>query len=504
MAGVRAEWAQKAFGALLDAAPDAMLVVDAAGVVQLANAQVLAMFGYEREDLLGEPVERLIPTGVRAHHASHRQAYAAAPRLRAMGSGLDLRACRSDGSEFPVEISLSPMETEDGLVVCAAIRDVTRRRREEQLFRGLLEAAPDAMVIVDRDGRIVLVNAQVEKLFGYARDELVGQPVERLVPERFGAHTHFRRGYLDEPRTRPMGLAGNLAARRKDGSEFPVEISLAPLETEDGLLVSAAVRDITERRRTQEAADRLKDEFFASVSHELRTPLTSILGYAELLDDLPDLPPDARRFLEVIGRGAQRELRLVDDLLTLVKLESGGLTMAAHDVDVRGLAEQAVFSCAPSAGRRRLSVALDAAEEPLVVRGDGLRLGQVLDNLLSNAVKFTPVGGRVEVRVRRDGDRAVVEVRDDGPGISEADQQRLFERLFRTREVVEANVPGAGLGLSIALGIAEAHGGSLAVESALGEGTVFRLTLPLTGGVVVPEQAHAGLAGSPARSLPRR
>lgn len=504
MPGVRAEWAQQAFGALLDAAPDAMVVVDDRGVIQLANAQALAMFGYDRDGLVGEPVERLIPAGVRADHALHREDYVAAPRLRAMGSGLDLRACRRDGSEFPVEISLSPTETGDGVFVCAAVRDVTRRRREEQLFRGLLEAAPDAMVIVDGDGRIVLVNAQVERLFGYARAELVGRPVEMLVPERFAAHTRFRAGYLHEPRTRPMGLAGNLTARRKDGSEFPVEISLAPLETEDGLLVSAAVRDITERRRIQEAADRLKDEFFASVSHELRTPLTSILGYAELMEDLSDLTPGARRFLEVISRGAQRELRLVDDLLTLVKLESGGLPMSVDDVDLVALAGQAVAGCAPSAAARRLTVELVAPAGPVVVPGDALRLGQVLDNLLSNAVKFTPPHGWVEVRVRGGCDWSVVEVRDDGPGISEADQRRLFERLFRTRDVVEANVPGAGLGLSIALGIAEAHRGSLAVESARGQGTVFRLTLPSSRDVVAREEARGGVAGAPGRYLARR
>ncbi|MGN6252281.1 MAG: PAS domain S-box protein [Marmoricola sp.] len=504
MPGARAEWAQSAFGGLLDAAPDAMVVVDDQGRIQVGNAQALAMFGYERGELVGEPVERLSPAGLRAQHARHRTDFVAAPRLRAMGRGLDLRACRKDGSEFPVEISLAPLRTEQGLFVSAAIRDITRRKREEQLFRGLLEAAPDAMVIVDREGSIVLVNAQVEKLFGYARGELVGRPVEMLVPERFGAHTSFREGYLGEPRTRPMGLAGNLAARRKDGSEFPVEISLAPLETEDGLLVSAAVRDITERRRTQEAADRAKDEFFATVSHELRTPLTSIIGYAELMEDVAGLPAEARSFLEVIGRSATRELRLVDDLLTLVKMGSDGLSMAVEDVDLVALARDAVSDCAPTAVERRLQVGLVAPERPVVVPGDPVRLGQVLDNLLSNAMKFTPDEGRVEVRVGAEHEWVVAEVCDDGPGIAPEDQARLFERLFRTRAVVEANVPGAGLGLSIARGIAEAHGGSLAVESAPGRGTIFRLTLPAVPGAVVPRQAHGGLPGAPPRYLPGR
>ncbi|UIX35624.1 MEKHLA domain-containing protein [Streptomyces sp. GQFP] len=229
-----------------------MVIVDDTGIIRLVNAQTEALFGYRREELLGHPVEILIPGRFHAHHASHRDGYAATRQVRPMGAGLELHGLRKDGTEFPVEISLSPLETADGLLVSAAVRDVSERKAAEERFRALLEAAPDAMVIVDDTGIIRLVNAQTEVLFGYRRDELLGRPVELLVPGRFQAnHGRHRDGYAATRQVRPMGAGLELHGLRKDGTEFPVEISLSPLETADGLLVSAAVRDVSERKAAE-------------------------------------------------------------------------------------------------------------------------------------------------------------------------------------------------------------------------------------------------------------
>ena len=221
------------FEQLLEAAPDGIVGVDEAGKIVLVNGQIESLFGYPREDLLGEDVEVLVPERFRANHPGHRGGYFAKPRTRPMGADLNLYGRRRDGSEFPAEISLSSIDTEKGRLVTAVIRDVTASRAAERKFEQFLEFAPDAIVGINPDGEIVLINQQTESLFGYRPEELIGKPVEILVPRRFReAHPAHRRHYFEEPRTRAMGAGVELFAVRKDGTEFPAEISLSSIETE--------------------------------------------------------------------------------------------------------------------------------------------------------------------------------------------------------------------------------------------------------------------------------
>jgi PAS domain S-box-containing protein len=249
--------------AILESVPDAMVIVGAGGVIEQVNTQTEKLFGYQRGELISQAVEVLVPDRFRAMHQGQRAKVASEPYSRPMDAGFQFAGRRKDGTEFPVDISLAPLQTGEGVKTIAAIRDVARRtiaeeaqRKSELLFRGLLESAPDAMVIVDAGGLIQVVNAQTERLFGYSRAELRDQSVDLLLPERFrAAHLRHRVGYLSKPVARQMGADLELEGRRKDGTEFPVDVSLSPMQAESGLLVIAAVRDVTVRREAKKKLD---------------------------------------------------------------------------------------------------------------------------------------------------------------------------------------------------------------------------------------------------------
>ncbi len=471
------QWEYAALSDMVLKSDDALVLADAMGVVLLANEAASEILGVPAQALIGHAVQDF---GRETMHDFQREAVRAVVVNSVEVTVRDARLRHSGGGTNAVDLTMTPTPSDRGTLVAIGIREPSEKYRQTKLFRGLLEAAPDGMVIVDRDGAIVLVNAQVEELFGYRRAELVGEQVEILVPDRYsGMHMAFRNGYVSEPRTRPMGLAGDLHARRKDGSEFPIEVTLSPLETDEGLLVSAAIRDISERRRMQEETDRVKDEFFATVSHELRTPLTSMIGYGELMTDLEELSPQGQRFLSVILRSAERELRLVDDLLTLVAIEESGLAIRSAEIDLERVVREAVEAARPRAEEARLGLSLETPGIAVPMYGDRDRLGQAMDNLLSNAIKFTPADGQVRVVLRARGTSAEIDVVDTGVGIGDEDPDALFERLFRTPAAVAQQTPGAGLGLTIALAIVEAHAGTIEVVGSGQGGTTFRMTFPL-------------------------
>ncbi len=473
------------FGALLDSTPDAIVIVNRTGHIVLANVHALRMFGYERAELLGQAVEVLLPERFRGAHHGHRSSFLARPHTRAMGVGLELFGLRRRGEEFPVEISLSPLDTEQGQMVMSAVRDLTDRKRAEQKFRGLLESAPDAMVIVRSDGRIALVNSQAERLFGYPREELLGQPVEMLVPLRYrGRHEDHRSAFFGQPRARSMGAGLELYGLRRDGSEFPVEISLSPLETEEGMFISSAIRDATERRnfeRSLQEASRLKSEFLANMSHELRTPLNGIIGFSELLIDEKPGPVNAkqREYLTDVLTSGRHLLRLINDVLDLSKIEAGRMDLVPEAFDVAHAIEEVCGVMSPLAARKGISLNLETGRSSGTVTLDRQRFVQVLYNLLSNAVKFTDDGGTVRIEARVESGRLRLAVQDTGIGIRAEELAKLFVAFQQIDSGTARRYEGTGLGLALTKRLIALQGGSIDVRSEPGRGSTFSVALPL-------------------------
>jgi PAS domain S-box-containing protein len=478
---------------LIESMPDALLILNETGRIVLVNARTEAVFGYARGDMIGQQVELLLPERFRASHIGHRSGYFFQPRMREMGAGLELYGLRRNGEEFPVEISLSPLCTDESSLVMSAIRDITARKKAEQKFRGLLESAPDSMVIVDRSGRIVLVNTQTERLFGYSRAELLGQLVDILVPDRFRErHPAHRTRYFAEPVVRPMGAGFDLHGRRKDGSEFPVEISLSPLETEEGTLVSSSIRDITERKRFERAlqeknvelerASRAKDRFLATMSHELRTPLNAIIGFTgTLLMQLPGpLTAEQDKQLRTVQSSAKHLLSLINDLLDLAKIESGKVQLDLQPVPVAEVMQEVCATLQPAAQKKGLALRLELPQIYATARTDRRSLSQILINLTNNAIKFTERGEiRLTVTQERENGAAItrIHVIDTGVGIRAEDQAGLFEAFAR----LSSHAPRAestGLGLHLSRKLAELLGGDISLQSSYGQGSRFTLSLP--------------------------
>jgi two-component system, sensor histidine kinase len=369
------------------------------------------------------------------------------------------------------------------------------------LVRGVLDSLPDAMVIIDSSGNILFANTQVEALFGFASAEIVGGPVEVLLPERFRRrHVGHRRGYTGNVRVRPMGAGLDLFATRKDGTEFPVEISLSPLAMGEETLVAAAIRDVSERKQVEQAlhearreADRAnlaKSRFLATASHDLRQPLQTLgLLNGALRRMVAD--EDCREVVEQQEQAVDAMSRLINALLDISKLESGAIKLERTDFELAPLFDELRREFASIANNKGLRFASDSPPERTF--SDPALTGQVLRNLISNAIKYTP-SGSVELRCERDGARLRIEVRDTGVGIATDQVAHIFEEFYQIGVSPNSSREGYGLGLSIVQRIAKLLDLTVSVRSTPGQGSVFAFELPIA-------QSEGTVASAPGEEL---
>lgn len=473
---------------------NAIVLVNQQGAIVSVNAQTEKIFGYARRQLIGQPVESLVPERFRQDHPRNRAAFFADPVVRPMGAGRDLYGRRSDGTEFPVEIGLSPVQTVDGPAVLASIVDITERKRAERRFRLAVESAPNANVMINREGRIVLVNLQTEQLFGYAREELLGQLVEILVPERFRErHPSYREAFLSMPSVRAMGAGRELFGRRKDGSEFPIEIGLNPIETGDETLVLSAIVDITARKEAEARVRKhLADlahvarlstvgQMFSELAHEINQPLAAAANYARACVTFARSQQGATReqlidWMEKTEAQTMRAIEIVKRLGAFVKRDGGARSL----IGVNALIEQ-VFALSVPAMQTTVDIgppvewSLDLDRANPEVYADRVQIEQVLLNLVRNAVEaMQEAAGRprkLTLRSRQDEEFVIVSVEDTGPGVPADVLKRLFDPYFTTKP------SGIGLGLSISRSIVEDHGGRITAQTS-DAGTTFVFQLP--------------------------
>lgn len=477
---------------------DALVALSPDGEVLQWNQGAETTFGFSEAESLGRSIFELI---VPAHLLAEERN----TLLRACTeevSAYESYRVRKDGALLYLNISMRAVYRDDGQLafILTNKKDVThlKTRRDtkflEARYRDLLDSTPDAIVMVNIFGRIVLANGQAEQAFGWSRDELLGKAVESLLPERYRSlHVGHRSDFFTSPRTRSMGAGLELYGVRKNGDEFPVEISLSPLQTEEGILVMSAIRDITDRKRVElelhsknkelERANNAKDSFLAVMSHELRTPLNAIIGFTgTLLMKLPGpLTAEQEKQLDTVQRSARHLLALINDLLDLAKISAGKISVELQTLDCRDTVLEVLNTLQPAADRKALQLSSELPEQPLLVQADRRALHQIILNLMNNAIKFTEEG---QVRITTvsgcdETGAAWVEIRvqDSGIGISCEDQANLFSAFTRLNLTNNADKEGTGLGLHLSQQLAELLGGEIHCQSQPGVGSIFTLRL---------------------------
>src|SRR5712691_1547162 len=481
---------EQRFHAVAQSANDAIVLTDAAGRVMSWNSAARALFRASDTEASGKPFSTFVAERSRDSYTEELERRRS-PRLEGDPTRrtVDLWGLRKDGSEFPFEMSLSTWESGGNSFLCIIIRDITERkdleatlRRAKNELEAVLASIGDGVCVTDAAGCVAIWNREAEQISGVPASALVGAVYPGSVREAYGERpvTEFSQTVIK--RALDAGEAVSTAEAQliqPDGTRIPVAATAAPIRNSSGAIVGCVnvFRDITREKE----GDRMKSEFVSTVSHELRTPLTSIRAYAETLRDMVGEDATIQEFLRVIDEESERLSRLINQLLSLARIESGRIQFGQEPTTLEPLVARAIETARPKAAANSVQIHAEIPPGLPLFRGDGDAIGQVLVNLVDNAVKYNRRGGRVEVRARLHGG-LVVEIRETGIVMPESAVRRLGERFVRVDSSETRRIGGTGLGLSLVKEIVAEHGARLEVQSQAGVGSVFRFVLPLAGG----------------------
>ncbi|HTF94491.1 MAG TPA: PAS domain-containing sensor histidine kinase [Cellvibrio sp.] len=447
---------------LLDAVPAGIIVTHQDGRISYMNAEAERLFGYERSELINSSIDVLLPDRFSHNHSQLRQSYVDDPSTRYMGAGRDLYGKRKDNSEFPLEIGLRSLVADGEQFIVATIVNITRRKQLEERFSKVIDASPYGQLLVDERGIIQMINPSLLKLFGYAKEELLGKSMDILLPERYReGHKKLREGYVQKPSLRPMGLGRDLTGRHKSGTEIPLEIGLSPVESDTGNMTLAVVTDISERKRLElnlKQANAHLEEFTYVASHDLKSPLRGISDLVEWIhEDLAGSAPESvNKNIERIRLRISRMERLIEDLLLYAR--AGKRAKESTIIDVAALIH-GIIEMHPIPAHFEINQEISIKE----IIAAKIPLETVLRNLFSNALKHhNGVNPHITITAEASGSYCLFKVIDNGPGIPKNAQERVF-RLFQTLSNNEKT--GSGIGLALAKRLTESHGGQIELIS---------------------------------------
>jgi PAS domain S-box-containing protein len=478
--------ADERFRSFVDAAPEAVVITGSDGTILLANAQAVQMFGYGCDDLLGSMMDMLMTEPSHAVHAQQRADYLQAPADRSIGAGLDLCGQREDGTQFPLEIRLSPLRIDGRLLIHASIRDISERRaRDEEHFQlaAIVESSDDAIVSTTLKGLITTWNNAAQRIFGYSRAEALARPMSMLMLP----------GHEDEEQEM-LGRIGrgervenyDAVRRGRDGRDIDVSISMSAIHDQRHAILTGAaqvIRDITERKRAEtalavakelaETSAQALESFSYSVAHDLRAPLRGIAGFGQILaEDYADvLDHTGTEYLARMRTSAQQMADLIDGLLLLAQVTHRGLDPVM--VDLSAIVVSAARRLRRGAPERKVAIVVQPGLRTL---GDATLLTNALENLITNAWKFTRNNSEAQIEFGRDEEGYFV--RDNGAGFDTAYSAKLFHAFQRLH--TQQEFEGTGIGLATVMRIVRRHGGQIWAEGAVGQGATFHFTLAAT------------------------